>query len=169
MNYFEIFDMPVSLQVNKNELQKKYDELQKKHDFDEVQKQNETSEDSLLINNGYNIFLDADETIKYVLQLKGLFSEEEQYELAPEFLVEMKEIEEMLANNDVLVLEEAESKINYHEKYLYEQIQNILENYNEEITTGEQLLLVKEYYYKKKYLDGILARLDGIRNIASQN
>ena len=36
-------------------------------------------------------------------------------------------------------------------------------------TTNEQLLQVKDYYFKKKYLNRILERLEGMRNIASQN
>jgi molecular chaperone HscB len=66
-------------------------------------------------------------------------------------------------------LEETETKITQVEKHLYTQVQNIIEYYNEDRTTNEQLLQVKEYYYKKKYLKRILERLEGMRNIAPQN
>ena len=173
MNYFELFEMPLSLYVDRNELSKKYFELQRKYhpDFfskaDEI-KQAETLEKSSMINRGYKIFKSADETIKYVLQLKGLLQENEKYELPPDFLIEMMELNEMLMEPDILVLEETETKISQLENQLYQSVQNIIENFIEDRTTDQQLLVVKDYYFKKKYLKRILERLEGMRNIASQ-
>jgi molecular chaperone HscB len=172
MNYFELFEMPVTLQINGEELSKKYFELQKKYHPDffsnaDEQEQTEVLEKSSAINKGYKIFRDADETIKYVLQLRNLLEDEEKYELPPDFLVEMMELNEALSEVDDSSLEEMETKMSQLEKHLYEQVQNIIEYFNDEITTNEQLLLVKDYYFKKKYLKRILERLDGLRNIAS--
>lgn len=173
MNYFELFEIPVSLQIDKNELQKKYFELQKKYhpDFFSNADENEQAdmlEISSLINKAFKTFKDSDETIKYVLQLKDLLQEEEKYELPPEFLIEMMELNETLMDVDDSSLEETETKISQLEKHLYDKVQNIIEYYSEDTTTNEQLLQVKDYYYKKKYLKRILERLDGMRNIASQ-
>ena len=173
MNYFELFEMPLSLYVDRNELSKKYFELQRKYhpDFfskaDEI-KQAETLEKSSMINRGFKIFKSADETIKYVLQLKGLLQENEKYELPPDFLIEMMELNEMLMEPDILVLEETETEISHLENQLYQSVQNIIENFIEDRTTDQQLLVVKDYYFKKKYLKRILERLEGMRNIASQ-
>ena len=38
-------------------------------------------------------------------------------------------------------------------------VRSILENYDDTSTPTEDLLKVKEYYYKKKYLDRILERI----------
>jgi molecular chaperone HscB len=122
-----------------------------------------------MINKAYKTFKNDDETIKYVLQLKDLLEEEEKYQLPPDFLMEMLELNEALMEVDDSSLEETETKISQLQKHLYDQVQNIIEYYNEDRTTNEQLLQVKEYYYKKKYLKRILERLDGMRNIASQN
>jgi molecular chaperone HscB len=122
-----------------------------------------------MINKALKTFKNDDETIKYVLQLKQLLEEEEKYQLPPEFLAEMMELNEDLMEVDDSSLEETETKISQLEKHLYDKVQNIVEYYNEDNTTNEQLLLVKDYYFKKKYLKRILERLDGMRNIASQN
>ena len=174
MDYFELYEMPVSLQVDKKYVQKKYFELQKKYhpDFftnESAEEQADVLEKSSMINKAYKTFQNDDETIKYVLQIKGLLEEEEKYELPPAFLAEMMEINEALMEVDDSSLEETETKINQLQKHLYAEVQINIEYYNEENTTNEQLLLVKDYYFKKKYLKRILERLDGMRNIASQN
>ena len=174
MNYFELYEMPVSLQADKKYLQQKYFELQKKYhpDFfsnESEQEQAEVLEKSSMVNKAYKTFQNDDETIKYVLQLKELLEEEEKYQLPPDFLTEMMELNEALMEVDDSSLEETETKINQLEKHLYDEVQNIVEYYNEDTTTNEQLLQVKDYYYKKKYLKRILERLEGMRNIASQN
>ncbi|MGI8583433.1 MAG: Fe-S protein assembly co-chaperone HscB [Chitinophagaceae bacterium] len=174
MNYFELFEIPVSLQVDKKYLQDKYFELQKKHhpDFfsnESEEEQAHVLEISSMINKALKTFKNDDETIKYVLQLKQLLEEEEKYQLPPEFLAEMMELNEDLMEVDDSSLEETETKISQLEKHLYDKVQNIVEYYNEDNTTNEQLLQVKDYYFKKKYLKRILERLDGMRNIASQN
>jgi molecular chaperone HscB len=174
MNYFELFEMPVSLQVDKKYLQDKYFELQKKYhpDFfsnESEQEQAEVLERSSMVNKAYKTFQSDDETIKYVLQLKELLEEEEKYELPPAFLAEMMELNETLMEVDDSSLEETETKVSQLEKHLYDDVQNIIEYYNEDRTTNEQLLQVKDYYFKKKYLKRILERLEGMRNIASPN
>jgi len=76
------------------------------------------------------------------------------------------ELNESLTEIDDSSVEETETKISQLEKHLYDEVQNIVEYYNEDRTTNEQLLQVKDYYFKKKYLKRILERLEGIRNIA---
>ena len=174
MNYFELFEMPVSLLVDKKYLKDKYFELQKKYHPDyfsneSEQEQADVLEKSSMINKAYKTFQSDDETIKYVLQWKELLEEEEKYQLPPEFLIEMMEFNEALTEVDDSSLEETETKISQLEKSLYDKVQNIIEYYSEDNTTNEQLLQVKDYYFKKKYVRRILERLEGMRNIASQN
>ena len=174
MNYFELFEMPISLTVDKKYTQDKYFELQKKYHPDFFSNENEEEQDAVLekssmINKAYKLFQNENETMKYVLQLKNLLEDEEKYQLPPEFLAEMIELNESLMDVDDSSLEETQTKISQLEKHLYDKVQNIFEYYSEDNTTGEQLLQVKDYYYKKKYLNRILERLEGIRNIAPSN
>ncbi|MEP6583286.1 MAG: Fe-S protein assembly co-chaperone HscB [Ginsengibacter sp.] len=174
MNYFELFEIPVSLTVDQKKVASQYFALQKKYHPDyftnaNEEEQNEALEKSSLINKGFKTLKEPDALIKYVLEIKGLLVEEEKYELPPDFLMEMMELNEALMDDDILNVEETETKIFQLEKTLYAEVQNIVENYNEERTTDAQLLQVKDYYYKRKYLKRILERLGGMRNIASQN
>ena len=171
MNYFELFEIPVSLIVDQSKLSTQYFALQKKYQpgfFTNADKeeQAEVLEQSSMINKGFNILKDPDNTIKYVLQIKGLLKEEEKYELPPDFLIEMKELNEALMDDDILIIEEVETKIFQLQKSLYHEVQQTIEGYSDDTIAEAQLLQVKDYYFKKKYLKRILERLEVMRNIA---
>ena len=135
MNYFELFDIPLSLQVNKSLLAQKYFELQKKFHPDfftqaTEYEQAEALETSSQINKALKTLKNEDETIKYVLQLKGLLEEEEKYQLPPDFLMEVMELNETLSENSSL-------QIDSFEKEIYTGVKNIIENYNDTTITTE--------------------------------
>jgi len=159
MNYFEIFGLPVQLKVDKAELPKKFFELSRKFHPDfyanaTPSEQQRALEITANLNKAFKTFQNPDDTIKYVLQLKGLLEEEEKYQLPPDFLMEVLEINEKLmdAEDDPNLKLHLQSAINNLESEIYEPIKNIIENYQDGITTEKELLQVKEYYYKKKYL-----------------
>ena len=159
MNYFDLFEIPVSLKPDKTGLAQQYFALQKKYHPDfftqaSEAEQAEALEISSMINKALKVLQQEDATIKYVLQLKGLLEEDEKYQLPPDFLMEMMELNEDLSENSI-------QQINNMEKSLYNDVAPIIENYDDAATTTTDLLKVKEYYYKKKYLQRILDRIDG--------
>ena len=159
MNYFDLFEIPVSLKPDKTGLAQQYFALQKKYHPDfftqaSEAEQAEALEISSMINKALKVLQQEDATIKYVLQLKGLLEEDEKYQLPPNFLMEMMELNEDLSENSI-------HQINNMEKSLYNDVAPIIENYDDAATTTTDLLKVKEYYYKKKYLQRILDRIDG--------
>ena len=96
------------------------------------------------------------QTIEYFLQTVGLIEADEKYNLPPDFLMEMMEINEALTEeSEDIVTKRVES----YESELWEDIKPIIENYQADTTKGSSLLKLKEYYYKKKYLKRILDRL----------
>ena len=79
MNYFELFDIPVSLSVDKDSIKKKFYELSRKYHPDfysqaSEEEQGEVLQMSALLNKAFKVFSNQNETIKYTLQLKGLLS-----------------------------------------------------------------------------------------------
>ena len=167
MNYFELFEIPVQLKVDTVPLSKKFFELSRKYhpDYfvnDEPELQAEALEKSAMLNKGFKTFQNPDETIKYVLQLKGLLEEEEKYELPAEFLVEVMDINEQLMDAaDNPVSGNLQLAIDNLQSDIYEPVKEIVEYYNEGSVSEKELLQVKEYYYKKKYLDRIRRQLAG--------
>jgi molecular chaperone HscB len=171
MNYFELFQIPVQLQVDASGLGKKFFELSKKHHPDyfingTVEEQQEALEISSLLNKAYKTFQKKDLTIKYVLQLKGLLEEEEKYQLPPDFLMEVLEINEavmdMQLNEDADADESLITRINLLKNEIYEPVKEIIEQFDEAVHTEKELLQVKDYYFKKKYLDRIAQQLNGM-------
>lgn len=159
MNYFELFDWPVSFNIDMGKLAQKYFELQKKYHPDffirgTEQEQEDALEMTTQLNSALKIFKNKSETIKYVLALKGLLPEDEKYQLPQNFLMEMMALNEDLPDD-------AAGRINALTSELYSQVQPLIDNYNDLSATTADLLKLKEYYYKEKYLQRILDRLEG--------
>lgn len=146
--------------IDKRDLSRKYFELQKRNHPDffsqatDAEKE-EALEQSALINKAFNTLKDDQLTIAYFLKEKGLLQEEEKYKLPDSFLMEM-----MDWNEDLLEMDraDAERRVGEYETRLLTEIKPVLDNYNEQ-TTQDDLLKIKEYYFKKKYLQRILDRM----------
>ena len=161
MDYFELYQLPVSLKPDADAVKKKFYELSRKYHPDFFSnageaEQEEALEKASLVNKAYKTFTNADATIQYVLMQKGLLQEEEKYTLSPDFLMEMMDLNESLADAK---LEGDKEKLAHlctdiHEiiQEIYAPVQETVEHYQEGITTQEALLQVKDYYFKKKYL-----------------
>ena len=167
LNYFELFELPVSLEPDRAEVRRKYVELTRRHHPDYfVNKGAEDQENALemsaLLNKAFKTLGSRDETIAYVLRLKGLLEADEKYVLSPDFLMEMMEVNEQVvesAEDPGAKARLVQQLINL-EKELYEPVQKIIENYREGVTTEEELLQVKDYYFKKKYLKRLSQQID---------
>ncbi len=168
MTYFELFEIPVQLKVDHTALSKKFFELSRKYhpDFfanESEDKQAEVLEKSAILNKAWKTFQNTDATIKYVLMEKGLLEEEEKYELPPAFLMEVMDINEQLMDaEDATATKNLQQTIDNLQSEIYEPVAKIVEGYKEDITPEKELLQVKEYYYKKKYLDRIRRQLAGM-------
>src|SRR5205809_6895126 len=102
MNYFEFYEMPVSFVVNEDLVKKKYFELSRKFHPDffvggSREKQEEVLEMSTMNTKAFQTLSDFDRRMKYILELKNMIHEGERYELPPDFLMDMMDINEALA------------------------------------------------------------------------
>ncbi|BAV04399.1 molecular chaperone HscB [Filimonas lacunae] len=168
MNYFELFSIPVSLQPDMQQVKKKFYELSRQYHPDfyaqaTAVKQNEALEKAAAVNKAYKVLQNRDETIKYLLATKGLLEEEEKYQLPPDFLMEMLDLNEMATDaameQNAAKTAQVKTQIANVETEIYEPVEAIITNYQEGVTTEKELLQVKDYYYKKKYLTRILVGL----------
>ena len=82
--------------------------------------------------------------------------DDEKYQLPPVFLMEVMEINESLMDDagedDNQLLQE---QITILQDDIYKTVKPVIEGYKDADITIEQLLAVKEYYFKKKYIDRI--------------
>lgn len=166
MNYFELFGLPVQLKVDKTYLPKRFFELNRKFHPDFYANATPSEKEKALeitanLNKAFKTFQNEDDTLKYVLQLKGLLEEEEKYQLPPDFLMEVLEINEQVmdAEDDANLRTNLLFAIDKLQSSIYDPVRNIIENYQDDSTSEKELLEVKEYYYKKKYLTRIRKEL----------
>jgi len=176
MNYFELYGIPVLMKVDPAEVKKTFYELSRKYhpDFHATSDESvkaEVLEKSSLVNKAFKTFQNPDETIKYVLQLSDLLQEEEKYELGPDFLMEVMDINEKLMEIDMDRNPESLDQCAQETLELlnksYNEVEFIVENYQHGVTPEKDLLRVKDYYFRKKYLQRILDKIAQMRNIAS--
>lgn len=160
MNYFELFGIPLSLSVDKSSITKRFFELQKKYHPDfhgqatEAEKE-EVLELSSMVNKAWKTFQSQEGIVKYVLQEKGLLEEEEKYQLPPTFLMEVMDLNEMKMDGAEATIIAAKVQQLKHD--IDGEVSAILANYKEDSHSNDDLLRVKDWYYKKKYLDRLLA------------
>ena len=167
MNYFELYEMPVQFRPDPAKVKKKFYELSRKYHPDfysrsDAKDQAEALQTSSMVNRAYKTFQDEDATIRYVLSLHNLIEEEEKYELDKEFLMEVLELNELLMEadpDDNSARQQIKQKTEELNNELYGDIKSLLDNYQEGSTSKEGLLQVKDYYFKKKYLQRILDKL----------
>jgi molecular chaperone HscB len=166
MDYFELFEFPVALQVDKKAVRQKYLELSRRFHPDHNASGDEAEQDSVLeksanLNKAYKTLTNDDGLIAYVLRQKGLLEDDEKYMLPPAFLMEMMELNEAVEDatdegSKATVLE----KLKETEDEIYAPVKTIIETYREGALTEEALLPVKEYYFKKKYLHRLAQQLE---------
>ena len=166
MNYFELFGLPVQLKMDKALVRKKYLELSRAShpDYfinDASEKQQEVLETSATLNKALKTLTTDDEIIKYVLTHKNLLEQDEKFALPPGFLMEMMELNEALVDSgdDDASKEDLKRQLETLQAEMYGTVKGIIEDYKEGITTPEELLQVKEYYFKKKYLERLKDQL----------
>jgi molecular chaperone HscB len=166
MNYFELFEMPVELRPDKNALRKKFLELSGKYHPDRFaggssEEQEKSLEMTSLLNKAYKTLSNQDELIRYVLEQKGLLVTDEKYNLQPGFLMEMMELNDELAESGDDENKKAEVlvKLRTAQQEIYEPIHPVIENYRDGITGEAELLQLKDYYFRKKYLLRIAQQL----------
>lgn len=167
MYYFELFDLPVSLKVDKAALLKKYYQLSKQFHPDNFSLQDAEAQEKALqmsaqINKAKTILDDSYKRLAYILQEKKIIEEDEKYQLSPMFLGEMMDINEQLMELEMDENVEAKQKIKMDIDSISAELQQKVDFYYELDNLEADaidFMPLKDYYYKLKYLNRILERL----------
>jgi molecular chaperone HscB len=175
MNYFELFGIPVSLQIDPAWLRRRYYELSRQYHPDMhtqagAAAQAEMLEKAALVNQAFKVLGNEHDLLQYVLELKGLLAEGDKYPLPQLFLMEMMDINEKLMELDYDPDEEAIAALHREvmamESELYSQVAGIVAGFDEAEVESREMDKLKEYYYKQKYLLRIKEKLS---TFASRN
>jgi molecular chaperone HscB len=163
MNYFELFGLPIGFQVDTNKLRAAFMDIQRASHPDKFAQSNSYEQDealerSALANKGFSLLNNKDQIMPYVLELKGIIDADEKHALSPDFLMEMMELNEAwMEADDESAKQSILSQIKAIQDEILEPIKVYLEMDQIDSISQEAMLQIKEFYYKKKYLDRILA------------
>lgn len=172
VNYFELYDIPVSFTPDQEVVKRKYYELSRKYHPDrftlaEGSEQAEALQMSSLNNDAFKTLKDPYKTIAYILKLNDMLEEEEKYNLPPDFLMEMMDLNEAISEyemnpGDDTAQKEATAMMESEFDGWDEEMQPLIEKFSNGDTSKELLADIKDYYYRKKYLLRIKERMNGI-------
>lgn len=158
MNYFELYEIPISFNPNQDVVKQKFYALSKKYhpDFyinESREKQDEVLELSTLNNKAFQVLKDDQKRLHYILELKGQLVEGENYSLPQSFLMEMMDINEALMELDV-DMAALTTQISQIESSLANDLKTLTSSFDTHDEMGQEtsLKLIKDIYYRNKYL-----------------
>jgi molecular chaperone HscB len=171
MNYFQFYDIPLSFNPDQTLVKKKFYELSKTYhpDFyinESEEKQQEILEKSTLNNKAYQTLSNSAKLLPYLLSLQGVLLEGEKYNLPQSFLMEMMEVNEALMelefDADEEGIEKAITDVELMEKSLGNELSRAIAQYENEAEEVKNIVLdlIKDIYYRKKYLLRIRESID---------
>ena len=162
MNYFEMFGLPIAFKADSNQLRTAFMNIQRASHPDKfaqgtIEEQELALEQSAMANKAFTLLNNKEQLLPYVLTLTGHIEADEKYNLAPDFLMEMMELNESWMDaEDETTKQSLMAQINTLKNDIYSPIKAYLEANSVVDIPQEAMLQIKDYYYKKKYLDRIL-------------
>jgi molecular chaperone HscB len=168
-NYFELYELPVNFHPDAAKVKTKYYEFSRLYHPDRFAQADNTKKLEALTmaalnNKAYKTLSNADATMAYVLKLNEVLKDEEKYNLPPVFLMEMMDFNESVSEY------EANPTNNTLREELEKTLADMLADWSksaETLTCGydtahnnhEELLKIKDMYFRKKYLLRIQERI----------
>ncbi len=162
VNYFEFFGLPAVPMLDEQDLRRRYLANSKRyhpdfHSLEDEAKQAEVLELSTLNNQAFKVLKDFDQRLHHLLELHGVLAEEGQNTVPQDFLMEMMDINEGLMELEMMDGGEEQHKvvseqISTMETSLREDIQDVLEGFQEKSPGEKELNVLKDFYFKKRYL-----------------
>ena len=169
-NYFDIFDLPVGIEIDQKALTKAYYRLSMLYHPDRytlrnTEEQADAVNNTALINEAYKVIKDRQSRIKYILLLSGITLEEGKQKVPQNFLMEMMDINEGIMEYKMEPTDEGRKNLNTHleklESKIFEQISPFIAKFIPENNDQSTLLALKDYFLKNQYINNIKRNLNG--------
>jgi molecular chaperone HscB len=168
MNYFQLYELPQQIVIDKEKVQKKYYQLCRQYHPDKLIN---ASDDALKIgqdlitsvNAGYKILMDDTLLFNYYLQLNNIISEDDNIKLPNDFLMEMMDANEQIIDaqveNNSAILNQLKNNFGTLESNFKTNIISLLNKYEQEPTENvkQEIQII---YFKQKYLKRIFELLN---------
>jgi molecular chaperone HscB len=169
-NYFDLYHIPISFHPDPVEIKSKFYELSRLYHPDRFAQTGgheltHAMQVSAMNNEAYKTFRSPDATMAYILKLHKLLEDEEKYALPPAFLMEMMDLNEAVSECDMDPANEDARQMAVNS--LAEQLElwndatdRLVQRFEKGEKDNDLLLLIKDQYFRKKYLLRIKERID---------
>lgn len=160
-NYFEFFGLPVSFQIDEEELKRRYYANSRRfhpdfHTRADADLQAEMLEMASLNNEAWRALSNPESRTRHLLQLHGLMRDESQTPpMSPDFLMEVMEINETLMDLQMEPDADKAAQARQSIENLRSQLENEARNLQARWSGPDDLETLKkieEIFYKKRYL-----------------
>ncbi|UKT64876.1 Fe-S protein assembly co-chaperone HscB [Pedobacter mucosus] len=168
-NYFDFYELPVQFNPDQQAVKAKFYSFSKAYhpDFyanESDEKQLEVLDLSTLNNKAYQTLSNPKKRLKYVLELKGVVSTDEGYQLPQSFLMEMMDVNEALMDleldPDAERLAQVSLDVDEIEVSLQDELEKLIEQFDQSPIVSESLLpSIKDIFYRQKYILRLRERL----------
>lgn len=170
-DYFAFYGLPLSFNPDMAVVKQQFYALSKKYhpDFyinESQEKQAEVLELSTVNNKAYQVLSDPQKRLHYILEFKGILKEGENYALPQSFLMDMMEVNEALMDlqfePDAARLAVLKAEVATIEQGIAAEIgkQTALFDTLNAVAQDDSLLVIKDLYYRNKYLIRIRESMD---------
>lgn len=168
-NYFELYQLPVSFFPDAAAVKAKYYEYSRTYHPDRYAQADKTKQLEALTmaaqnNKAWKTLSNPDATLAYVLELNGLLQTEEKYNLPPDFLMEMMDINEEVSdyeqNGDEALRTRLQNTLATLLADWEAEAHPLMKAYDHQSPDQAHLLKIKDMYFRRKYLLRIKERID---------
>ncbi|HNF72340.1 MAG TPA: iron-sulfur cluster co-chaperone HscB C-terminal domain-containing protein [Chitinophagaceae bacterium] len=165
MNYFELFELPMNLNIDEQAIQKKYYALCRRFHPDQFMIQDEAKQQhaeqmTTLIHEARRILLNPSQRLLYFLQEQGINTDQNRFKPDPAFLSEMMDWNEQV--DDCMGNEDEKKRIREGLLQLADSLREPVQQYfdrTEPEMQENELMQLLQYYYQQQYIERLLNRL----------
>lgn len=167
--YFNLFEIQESLQPDISLLKKQFYNLSKQFHPDRlVNSDEDTKADALqkvtTINQAFKTLTNKDLLINYILHIKDIIKTDEKQQVPSKYLIEIMKLNEAVSDYEDDLANESLKQAAYnslqeHLQNLESSFEQISKTYSFQPNNQENLALLKDYFFKRKYLLRIQERI----------
>jgi molecular chaperone HscB len=168
-NYFELLQIKPMFHHDADHIRKQFEAVSARYKSESLLQPGEAAQTeaehlSEMTKLAYKILNDRELLMAYILKLNGVLEEGEQYELDPDFLIEMMELDELVTEyelepGDELLKNDAAEALKTEMDYWEEEVAPLFKKFDEGDRSRELLLEIKDYYFRKKFLSEVEERM----------
>jgi len=159
-NYFELFDLPVSFDIDRSQLAERYRELQRTLHPDKFanapdRERRMSVQHAALVNEAYRTLKNPLNRARYLLELRGVeFNDERDTTMDPAFLMQQMELREALsdvasASDPLQKLGEIINDISMHSREMESQLQQFLADESHQNLQAAKQAVQKMQFFRR--------------------